>query len=139
MELKTNMRDCLNDEPGTLYADWTDGEYRCRVQRGPCSINAYIGIKEGHPLYGVNYSDITLDCHGGLTFSMMGDDKYYPEGYWWIGWDYAHLGDVPFYDIRDGRVGYEDREWSPAGVKMEADWVVFELEKLTKLLRMVKQ
>lgn len=61
----------------------------------PC---CYIKIPEGHNYFGLDYDDINnlfdypINCHGGLTFS---DDHLLPdmENGWYIGWDYAHLGD----------------------------------------------
>lgn len=58
----------------------------------PC---AYIEIPEGHRYYGEVYDEIPLDCHFGLTYA---DDTGILNGYnyrsgYWIGWDYAHLGD----------------------------------------------
>lgn len=50
-------------------------------------------------LYDVSYDDVPLEVHGGLTFSVeltKPDDKW-PQGFtpgFWIGWDYAHSGDV---------------------------------------------
>lgn len=56
----------------------------------PCS---YIKLPEGHKYNGKHYDEIPLECHCGLTYSkdkLMGGNK---EGEWYIGWDYAHLGD----------------------------------------------
>lgn len=58
----------------------------------PC---AYIEIPEGHRYYNEAYDEIPLDCHFGLTYTndtgiLNGDN--WRSGYW-IGWDYAHLGD----------------------------------------------
>lgn len=60
----------------------------------PC---CYIKIPEGHDYFGLDYHEIDdlfdypVNCHGGLTFS---DDHLLDlEEGWYIGWDYAHLGD----------------------------------------------
>ncbi len=50
----------------------------------PC---AYVCVPVGHPYYNLGYDNIDIDCHGGLTYSCMEEDKY------WIGWDYAHFED----------------------------------------------
>lgn len=58
----------------------------------PC---CYIKIPEDHELFGKDYDEISdmgcVSCHGGLTYSesKLLDEE---EG-WYIGWDYAHLGD----------------------------------------------
>ena len=59
----------------------------------PC---CYIKIPEEHELFGLSYDDIyesgyDVPCHGGLTYSE--DHLLKEEKGWYIGWDYAHLGD----------------------------------------------
>jgi len=55
--------------------------------------NGYVRIVEGHPFYGMDYMDIPVSVHGGLTFGdhIMDYDKW-PDGYW-VGFDTAHYGD----------------------------------------------
>jgi len=55
--------------------------------------NGYVRIVEGHPFYGMDYMDIPVNVHGGLTFGnhIMDNDKW-PDGYW-VGFDTAHYGD----------------------------------------------
>ena len=61
----------------------------------PC---AYIDVTDTK-LDGVDYSDIDIDCHGGLTYA-----KYYLNGIdesgerYFIGWDYAHICDYTGYE-----------------------------------------
>lgn len=57
----------------------------------PC---AYVKIPVGHQLYGKDYNDIDIDCHGGLTFaSSLLPDMDSDKSNYWIGWDYAHCYD----------------------------------------------
>ena len=54
----------------------------------------YVYVPYWHKQYEVDYDDIPVKCHGGLTYSdhrLM--DKEYPG--WWIGFDCAHAGDMP--------------------------------------------
>jgi hypothetical protein len=55
--------------------------------------NGYVRIVEGHPFYGMEYMNIPVSVHGGLTFGdhIMDSDKWY-DGYW-VGFDTAHYGD----------------------------------------------
>ena len=56
----------------------------------PC---AYVEIPKDNPLYKKDYEDIDISCHCGLTFS---DDLTHVRTDltgWFIGWDYAHVGD----------------------------------------------
>ena len=125
---------CAQDDISKIYADWVDGEYRGLVLRGPGSVNAYIGIRSDHPLYGMDYDDIPIDCHGGLTFAREGNGDIWPSGYWWYGWDYSHAGDAVFYDISRGFDTYGDEKWTPYRVQKEANWVIHELQRLTELI-----
>ena len=53
---------------------------------------AYIEIPKGHKYYKVEYDNIDIYVHGGLTYSdneLMGVESKN----WFIGWDYAHDGD----------------------------------------------
>lgn len=75
--------------------------------------NGYVLLPHNHPLYGVNYNDIPVNIHGGLTFGeyfnskdflrwtkdrkVLGDvtlDNYKKfDNYWIIGFDTNHFGD----------------------------------------------
>lgn len=73
---------------------------------------SYVKIPTDHPWYhlvpnveevlgrgiDVSYNDIPLSVHGGLTFSaeVLDDGKFikdFTPGHW-VGWDYAHFGDM---------------------------------------------
>lgn len=64
--------------------------------------NGYVALPPGHKYHGVEYDDIPVDVHGGLTYSSiykknsMGDGFEWPEdweGHWIIGFDCAHAYD----------------------------------------------
>ena len=65
----------------------------------PCS---YIRVPENNKYFNVDYDDIPLECHCGLTFGTMFPNKdiqhtdAFSNGYW-IGWDYAHYCDYTTY------------------------------------------
>lgn len=63
------------------YADILGPYHRC----------GYVGIPQGHPLYGVHYNDIQASIHGGLTYS---DEEWPDNSKWWVGFDCAHSGDT---------------------------------------------
>lgn len=75
-----------------LYSDTYKGLDFYVVSYGthPC---CYIGMYEDDKNYNVDYSEIDLNVHGGLTYS--GNLTHLPVDHkkWWIGWDYAHVGD----------------------------------------------
>lgn len=57
----------------------------------------YVEVPKGHPYFGAEYDAVSVDVHGGLTYSSaaFGADKDDPrdgDG-WWFGFDCAHAGD----------------------------------------------
>lgn len=66
----------------------------------------YVGVPEGHKLYGKGYDDVDVDVHGGLTFAnkcMEGPesnvvchipDPGEPDHVWWFGFDCVHCMDL---------------------------------------------
>ena len=80
---------------GCVVKDWYENGVRRLIMniRGS-HFTQYVGIPENHPLAGFSYENLPIDCHGGLTFSSKGKkETKFPEGFWWYGWDYSHLGD----------------------------------------------
>lgn len=134
MELvKKDFEECANDKAGEIYADWMDGEFRCLIMRGPASLCAYIGVPEGHPFYGKDYSGLNISCHGGLTFASE-PCKNWPEGFWWLGWDYAHYKDRSFYDLKHGGLSYEDTPWDTQMVYGEFAEVIEQFRNAEKVI-----
>lgn len=88
--------------------------------------NGYVAIPPSHPMHGKKHGDVSIDVHGGLTFSKPMDYVKYvfkdteclgfdsldeiPNDYWVFGFDTMHLYD----NYRD-----EDR-----------DYCVWETEKM---------
>lgn len=55
---------------------------------------AYIKIPKTHKYYGIDYNDLDINVHGGLTYSKNKLIINFKElKGWFIGWDYAHYGD----------------------------------------------
>lgn len=50
--------------------------------------NGYVILPKGHKYRDVDYDDIPVECHGGLTFSGHGINRT-----WVIGFDCNHYGD----------------------------------------------
>ena len=92
----------------------------------PC---AYIELPKGHKYYGKDYDDIPIDCHGGLTYSSEGllpsSNDYHRDGYW-IGWDYAHLGD--YYGWSNAFINTGKR-WTTEEILQEVKEVIEQLSK----------
>lgn len=59
----------------------------------------YVAIPKGHELYHIDYNDISICCHGGLTYSRPYLVDQNDEDTWWIGFDTGHYGDGYDYDV----------------------------------------
>lgn len=70
-------------------------EYTILFNRGGYR-TAYLNIT-GSTLQNVDYMNISLDVHGGLTYSgdhlPFESDIPIDRQFWFIGWDYAHFAD----------------------------------------------
>lgn len=127
--------ECAKDEVGKIYFDYFDEGIRVIVMRGPASVNCYLGVPKGHPMAGHSYDNVPIECHGGLTFAGDGTGRGksdWPEGYWYYGYDYAHSGDMSFYDL-DRRSDLESKPWTPEEVKGDTWSAMYGLQKLMKL------
>lgn len=95
-------------EPDKL--SWTDPNtgMPCLIVRGPAgALCGYVGVTEGHPLFGNSEPyEIDVDVHGGLTYGdacFPSDDEgrhicHVPKAgesdhVWWLGFDCAHAFD----------------------------------------------
>ena len=131
------FEDGVGLESSTIVADWYDEGIRIIIVRGPASFNCYIGVPETHPLAGHDYDSLSIDCHGGLTYSGKGDDEYFPKGFWWYGWDYSHLGDYSFYDVKYNKLS-DEKKWTPNVIKKDSWGAIYDFKKLMKLAEKIK-
>lgn len=90
---------------------WVDAEtdLDCLLHRHPESGHwcGYVGVTKGHPAFGVEYTHVDVNVHGGLTYSaycretgnealgvchvpLPGRDPHV----WWLGFDCAHAHDL---------------------------------------------
>lgn len=95
------------------------------ANRHPC---AYVELPDDHIWYGVDYDEIDLNCHGGVTYSRdyLGTKyKLVPGdcGRWVIGWDYAHSGDA----IGDSDYG---KKWTTEEIHNEVIRAIEELKDM---------
>lgn len=63
--------------------------------------NGYVLLPKGHPAHGLDYDDINVEVHGGLTYAEPANQTNFEgltdedrEG-WIVGWDTAHYRDTP--------------------------------------------
>ena len=62
---------------------------------------AYVEIPKTSKLFGKHYDDIDILVHGGLTYSndeLRISSNTTMANSWFIGWDYAHVGDYMGYE-----------------------------------------
>ena len=113
------------------------GEYReynyyvLNLGTHPCG---YVEIPSESPYFNVDYNNIPVECHGGLTYGRgflhtvagIDDNRYF------IGWDYAHYGDYVGYhsmfEIDEAPFG--DRRYTTEDVVRECKNVIDQLIKL---------
>jgi len=113
----------LDIPPHTIVDDgYLDG-VRFLIVKASSHLCAYVDVPLDHPLAGFDYEMIPLRCHGGLTFASSGAGLY-PEGFYWYGWDYGHVGDAATYHFdEDGkciRPGIAScKQWTVAEVREE--------------------
>jgi hypothetical protein len=95
---KTTREEKLNElgegewinEPDQV--DFTYKDIPCRVIRQEIGhLCGYIKVPNEHKFYKLDYDDIDIDVHGGITFNGSIEDA---ENEFWIGFDCAHWGDV---------------------------------------------
>ena len=110
------------DEPDKeQYADEATG-LPCLIKRNHFgALCGYVGVSEGHPWFGKDYSNIDADVHGSLTyadFCQEGDDEGEtichipapgePDRVFWLGFDCGHSFDIaPAMEARDMERGWE--------------------------------
>lgn len=116
------------------YVDFQTEGMRCLVRRGGASFTAYLGVPDSHPLAGFDYEALPLEVHGGLTFAGRFKDV---PGWYFYGWDFAHLGDRSFYDVRYGDDA-EEHAWEVAEVEQNARETLWDFKKLARLAEEVK-
>lgn len=107
-------------EPDKVQWPDADTGLPCIAKRHPRSgfWCGYVGVSEGHPMFGESYESPNVDVHGGLTYAntcQVKDDEHgichvpgegEPEHVWWFGFDCAHHGDMSPQDLVYAKRGY---------------------------------
>ncbi len=85
----------------------------------PC---CYVSIPEGQAI-----NEDSIVCHGGITYT--GESLPQEEcinGVWWIGWDYAHLGD--YLCLSDRKPSELEKCWTSEELENDCIKVIDQLE-----------
>ena len=96
----------------------------------PCG---YVEIPRDSKYFNVDYDNIPVECHGGLTYGrrfLVGvatddDNRYF------IGWDYAHYGDFVGYRLGylEELANFFDVKYTTEDVVTECKYVINQLIK----------
>jgi hypothetical protein len=134
-----------DDEPDKVQ--WPDEEtgLPCLAVRSPSSGAwcGYVGVDASHTLFEVDYMELNVDVHGGLTYSdfcrsheigegrgichVPGDGE--PHDVWWLGFDCSHYGDLP---------PFSSFSFLSGGIYRTLDYVQDQCRKLARQLAEVK-
>ncbi len=84
------------------HANFEHAGLPCMIHRGRAGAwCGYVAVDENHPAFGIHYSEIYVDIHGGLSYSdhCQGELCHVPkpgqpDNVWWLGFDCLHSGDV---------------------------------------------
>lgn len=109
--------------------DFTDAQTGLRglVLRGPLSWCGYVGAPTDHVLNGLE--DLRFACHYGVNFAAMGDDDPLPAGHFWWGWDYAHAGDLAFFESTSDPEMDRLLDRAMGGGRPRKDWTADEVRQ----------
>lgn len=124
---------CAADKQGTVYHEEQFDGISYAIVRGPHSLCAYVGVPKTSPLYGRDYNDVPIRCHGGLTYSGSNIDGLSSD-IRWFGWDYGHAGDKSFYDVG---VVTGEQEWTPDDVRDDSLCSIWDMEALVRLSNLI--
>lgn len=94
----------------------------------PC---AYIDVSDTS-LNGVDFLDIGIDCHGGMSYSRNYLATVDKKG-WFIGWDYAHADDFSGdYALTLGYLFSHTKRWTTEEIVSECRYVIDQLVDMQK-------
>jgi hypothetical protein len=121
--------------PKTLYKDEHKGIDILVLSMGshPC---AYIGVdKDSEFVKSIkdkDYDDIELSdyVHGGITYAGVGEGEVRPSNKFWIGWDYAHMGDYFHIGIKCPK-GMKGHKWTTQEMIDDAKEAIERMIKLS--------
>ena len=152
IEYRTKDKSSWGEGPWQSEPDkkqWLDEEtgLPCLIVRNHGAWCGYVGVSEGHPLFGKGDEDADIEVHGGITFTGACQDHRdetegichrpspgEPDHVWWLGFDCDHAWDLdPSRAVRE-RQRYG---WEPAKEEVYRDqaYVESECRKLAKQLK----
>lgn len=87
-------------EMGTWFV--REGPFKNSPEDMGGDYNGYVVIHKSHPFFGMDYNDVPIEVHGGITFgggaASIGwgelKEEYRNEDYWVYGFDTVHYMDT---------------------------------------------
>ena len=152
-----------SSDDGKWCAVWEHNGRKCAVTMHPKMLHycGYVLCEWDSPLNGMTYINPLVESapvHGGVTFAGKGE--FCGEDGWWIGFDCAHVGDIPniaegierfgdspeyhtqYFEMQSANadmLGMWSHAWTIEEVVMETeslcDWATEFEDKLSELLR----
>ena len=124
-----------DNEPDKIQFEDDDTKFPCLIVRSNSgALCGYVGVKLGHPLYGVYYNNIKEEIvvHGGLSYSDFcdsdGDESRSichvndsdDSRIWWLGFDCARFQDwIPRFarSLHSYSASYKDIDYLKSELK----------------------
>jgi len=131
--LKNYLKERISEGPWSAEPDRQEWKYKgfpCLIVRNHMGVLCgYVGVPSNHPYYQMNYEEIPLEVHGGLTYSQHCRENIChkpaegePDDVWWLGFDCGHYGDlIPCYKDLNPDFEYRDMNYVKAEVEGLAD------------------
>ena len=99
----------------------------------------YVGLPEKNRFYGLDYNEIDVDCHGGLTYSSNHLYDQDDTNTWWIGFDCAHSGDSPDLEAVTEAFGDNTHVFMPRDIYGQL-WTMKEVEdECCQIIRQIEE
>ena len=97
----------------------------CSIHRNDVkALCGYITLTKDNSLYGVDYDDINISAHGGITYQGYDQNEN-----WVIGFDCGHYGDLtPYFLLKDDTFA----RFTQDGIYRDMEYVKSECESMAE-------
>ena len=122
------LRDLIEREGDELQWDYTCSNgviIKCSIHRNDVkALCGYITLTQDNSLYGVDYDDINISAHGGITYQGYDQNEN-----WVIGFDCGHYGDLtPYFLLKDDTFA----RFTQDGIYRDMEYVKSECESMAE-------
>lgn len=130
---REKLKELIEKEGNSLEWDYTCSNgviISCSIHRNDVfALCGYITLTKDNSLYGIDYDDINISAHGGLTYQGYNQNENYV-----IGFDCGHYGDLtPYFLFKEDFPFYSDGEYRDMEyVKSECESMAEQASKFSK-------